>query len=97
MAIALNFTAPLKQDPESQQHLKQLDVSFADQVQPTVNAALTKSETVHFARFLVIDNKYIQIITEFDGDTMQYTEFFRKELGPIFQLCETSPVGPRHL
>lgn len=86
MAIALNLTAPLKQDPESQQRLKQLDANFAEQVQPTVDAALAKSGTVHFARVLVIDNKYIQVLTEFDGDTMQYTEFFRKELGPIFQV-----------
>jgi hypothetical protein len=40
---------------------------------------------VHFARVVVIDNKYIQVLTEFDGDPMQYTEFFRRELGPVFQ------------
>jgi hypothetical protein len=34
---------------------------------------------------LVIDNKYIQVLTEFDGDPMQYTEFFRQQLGPIFE------------
>ncbi|MBO4271406.1 hypothetical protein GSF24_12310 [Microbispora triticiradicis] len=86
MAIALNLTAPLKQDPESQQRLGQLVATFADQVQPAVDNALAKSGTVHFARVLVIDNKYIQILTEFDGDTMQYTEFFRRELGEIFRV-----------
>ncbi|SBW22929.1 hypothetical protein FDG2_3321 [Candidatus Protofrankia californiensis] len=95
MAIALNLTAPLKQDPESQQRLQQIAATFADGVQPVIDAALAKSETVHFARVLVIDNKYIQVLTEFDGDTMAYTEFFRKNLGPVFEtifsLVESAP------
>jgi hypothetical protein len=86
MAVALNLTAPLKQDEESQQRLRHLAEIFADQVQPKVDAALARSEIVHFARVLVIDNKYIQVLTEFDGDPMDYTEFFRQELPDIFKL-----------
>lgn len=85
MALSLNFTAPLKQDPESQQRLQQLVAVFTDQVQPTIDTALAKSELVHFARILVIDNKYIQVLTEFDGDPMGYTEFFRTELPAVFE------------
>jgi len=85
MALTLNFTAPLKQDAESQQHLQQLVAVFADQIQPVIDKALAKSELVHFARILVIDNKYLQVLTEFDGDPMQYTEFFRQELEPVFE------------
>jgi hypothetical protein len=85
MAIALNMTAPLKQDQETQGRLQGLAAVFAEQVQPVIDAAMAKSEIVHFARVVVIDNKYIQVLTEFDGDPMQYTEFFRQELGPIFQ------------
>ena len=85
MAIALNMTAPLKQDPETQQRLQGLIAAFADQVQPAIDQALTGSEIVHFARVLVIDNKYLQVLTEFDGDPMQYTEFFRQQLGPVFE------------
>jgi hypothetical protein len=85
MAIALNMTAPLKQDAESQQRLQGLAAVFATQVQPAIDAAMGQSEIVHFARVLVIDNKYIQVLTEFDGDPMQYTEFFRQQLGPIFE------------
>lgn len=95
MAFSLNFTAPLKQDLESQQHLQQLAAVFAEKVQPVIDAAMAKSELVHFARILVIDNKYIQVLTEFDGDPMQYTEFFRKELpeifAQIFSLVEGAP------
>ena len=85
MAVALNLTAPLKQDPETQERLRHLAETFAERVQPAMEAALAKSEVVHFARVVVIDGKYIQVLTEFDGDPMQYTEFFRRELGPIFE------------
>lgn len=85
MAIALNFTAPLKQDQDTQNRLRQLADEFAERVQPALDAALARSEIVHFARVLVIDGKYIQVLTEFDGDPMAYTEFFRKQLGPVFQ------------
>ncbi len=95
MALSLNLTAPLKQDPESQRRLQHLVDVFAEQVQPVIDAALVKSELVHFARIMVIDNKYLQILTEFDGDPMQYTEFFRKELElvfeAIFELVEGAP------
>jgi hypothetical protein len=85
MALALNLTAPLKQDPETRQRLQQLAAAFDEQVKPVIDAALGKSELVHFARLVVIDGKYIQILTEFDGDPKQYTEFFRRELGPVFE------------
>ena len=85
MANALNLTIPLKQDPQTQESLKKLVASFAQGVQPAIDAVLSRSEIVHFARILVIDNKYLQILTEFDGDPIAYTEFFRKELGPVFQ------------
>ncbi|MGB8963872.1 MAG: hypothetical protein WCC38_18185 [Pseudonocardiaceae bacterium] len=85
MALALNLTAPLKQDQESRQRLQQLAAIFDEKVKPVIDAALAKSELVHFARLVVIDGKYIQILTEFDGDPTQYTEFFRRELGPVFE------------
>jgi hypothetical protein len=85
MSIALNLTAPLKQDPDSQAGLHQLMQAFPEKVQPALEAALDKSEIVHFARVLVVDDRYLQVLTEFDGDPMGYTEFFRQELGPVFQ------------
>lgn len=85
MATVLNLTVPLKQDPQSQESLKQLVASFIQSVQPAIDAVLSRSRIVHFARILVIDNKYLQVLTEFDGDPTDYTEYFRKELGPVFQ------------
>ena len=50
----------------------------------SIEAALRKSKLVHFARVVVIDDKYIQVITEYEGPHQEYTEFFRRELTPVF-------------
>jgi hypothetical protein len=84
MTHALNLTLPIKQDAETQAKLKHLEETFADQIQPAIEAALKKSKLVHFARVVVIDNKYIQVITEYEGDHQEYTEFFRRQLTPVF-------------
>ena len=92
MITALNMTVPLKQDPESLAKLQKLKEVFADHIQPEIDRALRKSKIVHFARVLVIHDKFLQVITEFDGDPQEYTEFFRRELPhvfrPIFELAE---------
>jgi hypothetical protein len=95
MITALNMTVPLKQDPESLAKLQQLKAVFADRIQPEIDRALRKSKIVHFARVLVIHDRFLQVITEFDGDPEEYTEFFRRELPhvfkPIFELAEGAP------
>jgi hypothetical protein len=99
MAIALNLTVPLKQDPQSQEALKQLAASFADTIQGAIDKALAASRIVHFCRVVVIEEngrgRYIQVLTEFDGDPMAYTEFFRVQLGMVFKgifaLAEGAP------
>ncbi|MEO7177248.1 MAG: hypothetical protein ABIW83_00240 [Allosphingosinicella sp.] len=95
MITALNMTVPLKQDPESLAKLQQLKALFADHIQPEIDRALRKSRIVHFARVLVIHDQFLQVITEFDGDPEEYTEFFRRELPhvfrPIFELAEGAP------
>ncbi len=95
MITALNMTVPLKQDPESQARLQKLKELFADHIQPEIDRALRKSKMVHFARVLVIHDRFLQVITEFDGDPEEYTEFFRRELPhvfkPIFELAEGAP------
>jgi pyruvate/2-oxoglutarate dehydrogenase complex dihydrolipoamide acyltransferase (E2) component len=95
MITALNMTVPLKQDPESLAKLQQLKALFADHIQPEIDRALRKSKIVHHARVLVIHDRFLQVITEFDGDPEEYTEFFRRELPhvfkPIFELAEGAP------
>lgn len=95
MSHGLNLTLPIKQDAESLAKLQELKAAFADHVQPAIEAALRKSQLVHFARVLVIGDRYIQVITEYEGDHQNYTEFFRKELTPvfakIFALAEGAP------
>ena len=95
MPHALNLTLPIKQDAETQERLKQIASTFATTLQPKIERALRLSRIVHFARVLVIDGRYLQVITEYDGDHREYTEFFRKELpdvfGELFSLAEGAP------
>jgi hypothetical protein len=85
MANALNMTMRLKQDPASLAKLSKVKEVFHEQIQGQIDAALRKSQLVHFARVLVIDDKYIQVITEYDGDPIVYTDFFRVSLPVVFK------------
>jgi hypothetical protein len=95
MAHALNLTLRIKQDPETLARLAAIAAAFPTQIQPKIDAALRESKIVHFARVLVIDNKYLQVITEYDGDHEGYTEFFRTKLPDVFAmlfgLAENAP------
>lgn len=84
MTHALNLTLPLKQDADSQAALASLGSIFESQIQPKIDSALKESRLVHFARVVVIDNKYIQVITEYEGSHEEYAEWFRRKLGPVF-------------
>jgi len=85
MTTALNLTLPIKQDAATLQKLAYIKQNFATLIQPKIDAALRKSEIVHYARVLVIDDKYIQVITEYDGPKEVYAEFFRRELPDVFK------------
>ena len=86
MAHALNLTMKIRQDATAQATLAKVKAQFATEIQPKIDAALRKSEIVHFARVLVIDDLYLQVITEYDGDHKAYTDFFRTELPEVFGL-----------
>src|SRR5260221_174022 len=97
MTSALNLTLKIKQSPEVLAKLKWIRANFASQIQKKIDDALRASQIVHYARVLVIDDLYIQVITEFDGDEKVYTEFFRKNLLELFTivfgLAETPPTA----
>jgi hypothetical protein len=84
MPHALNLTIPIKQDEATKKKLAEIEKDFATKIQPKIDAALRKSKIVHFARVLNVHGKYLQVITEYDGDHKAYTEFFRKELPDVF-------------
>lgn len=95
MAHALNLVLRIKQDPPTLQKLAYIAGIFANEIQPKIDAALRASKIVHFARVLVIDNKYLLVITEYDGSHADYTEFFRTQLpdvfATLFSLAENPP------
>ena len=93
---ALNLTIPIKQDAETKAKLAHIKSIFATELQPKIDAALRKSKLVHFARVLVVNDQYLQVLTEYDGDHKAYTEFFRRELpdvfGALFSLADGAPA-----
>jgi hypothetical protein len=84
MATALNLTLKIKQDPETIAELTKIKENFAVKIQPEIDKALREYDGVHYARVLVIDDLYIQVLTEFDGDKEVYTDFFRERLPSVF-------------
>lgn len=96
MTSALNLTLKIKQTPEVLAQLKAIKDGFAHGIQKKIETVLRDSQIVHYARVLVIDDQYIQVITEFDGDKKAYTEFFRTKLpdvfAAIFALAENPPT-----
>ena len=85
MAHSLNLTLRIKQDKETLAKLKFLKDNFGT-LQGQIAAAMKASRILHFARVVVIEDKYIQVLTEYDGDRKAYTEFFRNKLTDIFKL-----------
>jgi len=64
-------------------HLKEQLVA----VKPRVDQALDKVSTVHFARFVLLQNDtQLAIITEYDGDFDRYIEDFAEHLHDVFDL-----------
>jgi hypothetical protein len=84
MAHSLNLTLKIGQDAATQQKLQQF-VQLFPLVQAKIAAAMKKSEILHFARVVLIGTEYLQVLTEYDGDRQEYTEFFRRELPDIFE------------
>ncbi len=84
MTHALNLTLRIKQDPEALKKLQEIKATFATKIQPEIDKALRESKIVHFARVLVIEDKYLQVITEYDGDPKEYTKFFQRKLPNVF-------------
>jgi hypothetical protein len=95
MATTLNMTMRLKQDRATKDKLVAFANDFAATLQHEIDRALRASQIVHFARVVLIEDQYLQVLTEFDGDKRQYTEFFRRELSDVFktmfELVEGAP------
>ena len=89
----LNLTLPLKQDAASQAKLKEFASKFKTDFLPSVWEVLKESRMVHYARFVVIDNKYLQVLTEYDTDFRTYSDFFATRLHPFFATLFTLVEG----
>ncbi len=52
--------------------------------QNPIITALNKLATVHFARFVFLDNDQLAVITTYDGDFEDYINEFINEIGEVF-------------
>jgi hypothetical protein len=52
--------------------------------QNPITAALTRIGTVHFARFVFLNETQLAVITTFDGDFEQYIDAFVNAIGTVF-------------
>jgi hypothetical protein len=60
-------------------------VELLKSAKPAVDAALDSVNTVHFARFVFLQNNtQLAIITTFDGTFADYISDFATHIGPIF-------------
>ena len=85
MAHAINMTLRLKQDAASKRALADFKNAFATRWQPQIESVMRASRLIHFARVVIIDDKYLQLLTEFDGDRRVYTTFFLNALPEVFK------------
>lgn len=66
---------------------------------PKIDEALSKIGTVHFARFVFLqDNTQLAIITTYDGPFERYISDFASHIGPVFDALfehiESPPPSP---
>lgn len=62
---------------------------------PAIEAALSKTSTVHFARpVFLADNTQMAVITTYDGDFAQYIGDFAREMGGVFDLLSSPTHSP---
>src|SRR3954453_13326764 len=60
-------------------------------------SALDKIGTVHFARFVIIDEDRLAVITTYDGDFERYIMDFVDHIGPVFDDLLPHMVDPPEL
>jgi hypothetical protein len=93
MPHALNLVLRIKQDQSTQALLQTLKSKFSDEIQPHLDKVLRDSKIMHFARIFVIDDKYIVLVAEYDGDYNEYSEFFRVALPQVFKVLFSLAEG----
>lgn len=88
MQSPLTLVMPIA-SPEAYQELSQTlqGVQALPRDQNPVMAALDKIATVHFARFVFLDdNARLGVITTYDGDFEKYINDFVDDIGDVFNL-----------
>lgn len=85
---ALTLIMPIASDEAYQQlHQTLMEVQALPPGQNPIMAALTKISTVHFARFVFLENNTrLGVITTYDGDFDKYIMDFVDDISDVFNL-----------
>ena len=86
---ALNMVVPLKSPEDLQELLRQLDENW-DALMATNDAV----GTLHFMRFVALDDKTLGLFTIYDGDFESYVQDFLKYVGPLFDMLVSHAADP---
>jgi hypothetical protein len=79
----LTLVMTITGDKEFKELKALLDGMNADPKNP-IGTALGKLGTVHFARFVFLDDRHLAVITTYDNDFAAYIDAFVNEIGPVF-------------
>lgn len=85
MIHPLNLFIPIRQNDDGIAKLRELERRFATDDQQKIEEAAQASNILHFLRIVNLDDKYLCVITEYDGDHLEYSEYFRKNLNDLFK------------
>jgi hypothetical protein len=84
----LNLVMPIGSEEDYQKlHQTLLNTQALPPAENPIVQALTKIATVHFARFVFLeDNTRLAVITTYDGDFEKYVMDFINEIGDVFNM-----------
>ena len=90
----LTLVMPVR--PEAREALRaQIDgLQALPPEQNPVITALDAIGTVHFARFVFLDDERLAVITTYDGDFERYIMDFVDHIGPVFDMLLRHMVDP---
>jgi hypothetical protein len=83
VARPLTLVMTIKGEKEFKELKAILEKMNADPKNP-IGTALEKLGTVHFARFVFLDDRHLAVITTYDNDFADYIDSFVNEIGPVF-------------
>ena len=95
-AVQSPLTLVMRSRPEACEALR-AEVERLQALPPEENPVITALDaigTVHFARFVFLDDERLAVITTYDGDFERYIMDFVDHIGPVFDMLLQHAADP---